>query len=60
VNWNQGDDVLMKFVPYSEMELAENHKRENQYYKVGMNLWYRKGEKKRVRIPAQSGINRSG
>jgi len=45
-NWNQGDDVLMKYVPYSAQELAENPKLEDQYYKVGVNLWYKKGEKK--------------
>jgi peroxiredoxin (alkyl hydroperoxide reductase subunit C) len=43
VNWNEGDDVLMKYVPYSDQELAENPSLANQYYLVGVNLWYRKG-----------------
>jgi len=43
-NWNKGDDVLMKYVPYSNQELAENPDLKNQYYKVGVNLWYKKGE----------------
>lgn len=42
VNWNKGDDVLMKYVPYSPDELAQNPDLSNQYYKVGMNLWYKK------------------
>lgn len=42
-NWNQGDDVLMKYVPYSDQELADNPDLKNQYYKVGVNLWYKKG-----------------
>lgn len=43
-NWNQGDDVLMKYVPYSNQELADNPDLKNQYYKVGVNLWYKKGQ----------------
>lgn len=43
-NWNQGDDVLMKYVPYSDQELADNPDLKNQYYKVGVNLWYKKGK----------------
>ncbi len=42
VNWEEGDDVLMKYVPYTEQELAANPDLENQYYKVGVNMWYKK------------------
>lgn len=44
-NWNLGDDVLMKYHPYSESELAYNPDQKNQYYKVGVNLWFKKREK---------------
>ena len=45
-NWEDGDDVLMKYVPYSEQELAANPDLADQYYKVGINMWYqKKGEK---------------
>jgi peroxiredoxin (alkyl hydroperoxide reductase subunit C) len=42
VNWNEGDDVLMKYVPYTETELAQDPGLEDQYYRVGVNLWYKK------------------
>jgi peroxiredoxin (alkyl hydroperoxide reductase subunit C) len=41
-NWNYGDDVLMKFVPYSEEDLLNNPDLKEQYYKVGINMWYKK------------------
>lgn len=42
VNWKPGDDVMMKYVPYSEKELADNPGLKDQYYKVGVNMWYKK------------------
>ena len=41
-NWKAGDDVLMKYVPYSDQELAANPDLADQYYKVGINMWYKK------------------
>jgi peroxiredoxin (alkyl hydroperoxide reductase subunit C) len=41
-NWKQGDNLLMKYVPYTSEELANNPELANQYYKVGINMWYRK------------------
>ena len=41
-NWNNGDDVLMKYVPYSEEDLLSNPALKDQYYKVGINMWYKK------------------
>ena len=43
-NWNEGDDVLMPTIPYSEAELQENPDLQSQYYKVGVNMYYKKGE----------------
>jgi len=42
-NWNEGDDVLLPYVPYSQSELDENPDLENKYYKVGVNMWYKRG-----------------
>lgn len=44
VNWNKGDDVLMPAVPYTEAELKEDPDLQSQYYKVGVNMYYKKGE----------------
>jgi peroxiredoxin (alkyl hydroperoxide reductase subunit C) len=41
-NWKLGDDVLMKQIPYSESDLIDNPGLKNQYYLVGINMWYRK------------------
>jgi peroxiredoxin (alkyl hydroperoxide reductase subunit C) len=41
-NWNVGDDVLMKHVPYSQEELQKNPALKEQYYKVGINMWYKR------------------
>lgn len=41
-NWNYGDDVLMKHIPYNESDLIDNPGLKDQYYLVGMNMWYRK------------------
>ena len=41
-NWKYGDDVLMKNQPYNESELLENPDLKNQYYKVGINMWYKR------------------
>jgi peroxiredoxin (alkyl hydroperoxide reductase subunit C) len=42
VNWNVGDDVLMKFRPYVDSELLTNPDLKNQYYNVGNNMWFKK------------------
>jgi peroxiredoxin 2/4 len=41
-NWNYGDDVLMKYLPYTESDLKENPELKDQYYKVGVNMWYKR------------------
>ncbi|MBE0655169.1 MAG: redoxin domain-containing protein [Bacteroidales bacterium] len=42
-NWNAGDDVLLKVLPYLESELLDNPELADQYYKISFNMWYRKG-----------------
>ena len=44
VNWKEGEDVLMKRQPYTEAELKANPALANKYYRVGINLWYKKGQ----------------
>ena len=44
VNWMEGDDVLMKRQPYTEAELKKDPTVANRYYRVGLNLWYKKGQ----------------
>lgn len=44
VNWNEGDDVLLRNPPYTEAELKNDPSLGNHYYRTGMNLWYKKGK----------------
>lgn len=41
-NWNYGDDVLMKHIPYDESDLIDNPGLKDKYYLVGVNMWYKK------------------
>ncbi len=41
-NWNEGDDLIVPFFPFTKEELAENPKLEDQYYQVGNRLWFKK------------------
>ena len=48
VNWEVGDDVLMPFMPNINPELSSNVESANDYYKVGINLWYKKVNKEQL------------
>jgi len=50
VNWEPGDDVLMPYMPSLNPELSsnDNDNQEIEYYKVGINLYYRKGKNQTV------------
>lgn len=41
-NWNQGEDVLVPYFPYTEEELAANPELEKEYYPVGNRMWFKK------------------
>lgn len=41
-NWKDGEDVLMKHMPYDEVDLIDNPGLKDKYYLVGINLWFRK------------------
>ena len=42
VDWEPGDDVLMHHMPYTEKEYKKNPELQNQYYKVGVNMYFKK------------------
>lgn len=41
-NWEYGNDVLLKYMPYTSEELRLDPSLKDSYYKVGINLWYKK------------------
>ena len=41
-NWNEGDDVLVPYFPYTKEELANNPDLKNDYYNVGNRMWFKK------------------
>ena len=43
VNWEVGDDVLMPYMPNINPELSSNDELTNEYYKIGINLYYKRG-----------------
>ncbi|MCF6357533.1 MAG: redoxin domain-containing protein [Draconibacterium sp.] len=41
-NWNEGDDVMVSYYPYTKDELAANPALEDDYYSVGNRMWFKK------------------
>ena len=41
-NWEEGDDVLVPYFPYTKAELAANPELENDYYSMGNRMWFKK------------------
>jgi len=44
-NWVNGDDVIIPHFPYTDKELAENPKLQDEYYSIGNRLWFKKVKK---------------
>lgn len=44
-NWEEGDDVLVPFYPYTKEQLAEKPELKEQYYNVGNRMWFKKVNK---------------
>jgi len=44
-NWNEGDDVMVSYRPYTEQQLVMNPKIADNYYNLGNMLWFKKGGK---------------
>ena len=41
-NWEDGDDVLVPYFPYTKEELALEPELEDQYYNVGDRMWFKR------------------
>lgn len=41
-NWNQGDDVLVPYFPYTKEQLAADPTLKDQYYSLGNRMWFKK------------------
>lgn len=41
-NWNEGDDVMVAYYPYTKEQLAANPELENEFYNVGNRMWFKK------------------
>jgi len=41
-NWNDGDDVLVPYFPYTAEELSKDPQIKDNYYSVGNRLWFKK------------------
>lgn len=44
-NWNEGDDVMVPYFPYTKEQLAENPDLKNEFYNVGNRMWFKKEKK---------------
>ena len=44
-NWNDGDDVLVPYFPYTEEQLAANPELKEEFYPVGNRMWFKKMDK---------------
>ncbi|MGC9355854.1 MAG: redoxin domain-containing protein [Mariniphaga sp.] len=44
-NWNNGDDVLVPYFPYTAEQLNANPEIQDQFYSVGNRLWFKKSDK---------------
>jgi len=41
-NWEDGDDVIVPYFPFTSEDLADNPDIKNQYYNVGNRLWFKR------------------
>ncbi len=41
-NWNEGDDVIVPYFPFTKEELAAKPELKEDYYSVGNRLWFKK------------------
>jgi len=41
-NWNEGDDVLVPYFPYTKEQLVANPELKNEFYNVGDRMWFKK------------------
>ncbi len=43
-NWNEGDDVMVPYFPYTKEQLAADPDLENEFYNVGNRMWFKKAK----------------
>ncbi len=41
-NWNEGDDVMVPYFPYTKAQLAANPELKDEYYNMGNRMWFKK------------------
>lgn len=44
-NWNEGDDVLVPYYPYTEAQLIADPTLKDDFYNVGNRMWFKKNGK---------------
>lgn len=45
-NWNDGDDVMVPYFPYTKEQLAAKPELKDEYYNVGNRMWFKKVNEK--------------
>ncbi len=44
-NWEQGEDVMVPYYPYTKEQLAANPELKEEYYSMGNRMWFKKIDK---------------
>jgi len=44
-NWNEGDDVMVPYYPYTKEQLEQNPALAEEYYNMGNRMWFKKVNK---------------
>jgi len=44
-NWEEGDDVMVPYYPYTKEQLAANPALKDEYYSMGNRMWFKKVDK---------------
>jgi peroxiredoxin (alkyl hydroperoxide reductase subunit C) len=44
-NWNEGDDVMVPYFPYTKEQLMANPKLQDEFYSVGNRMWFKRSVK---------------
>ena len=45
-NWNEGDDLMVPYFPYTKEQLADNPELEKEFYNVGNRMWFKRADGK--------------
>jgi peroxiredoxin (alkyl hydroperoxide reductase subunit C) len=47
-NWEEGDDVLVPYYPYTKEDLAKTPEMKDEFYQVGDRMWFKKVKSEKV------------